>query len=216
MIKMSHSATGYHSATEAYGAEPKQLESDDRDVQAIDRDLEQSGERFGRRPDHLTVAQLGALQKLHLNLSHPSAQALRRRLKAYGVPTAILDAVDKLNCSTCAELSRPKSVRTANLKLSTEFNENVLLDEAEVILSDNSRLLVMIIIDDASSFRTIIPTKTVRSITCRESLKCFRRGRLAWAGPPKTLYYDAAKGHPPPAIAELGDKYNILMRPAPA
>ena len=68
------------------------------------------------------------------------------------MPTVVLDAVDKLNCSTCAELGRPKTVRAANLKLSTEFNENVLLDEAEVILSDNTRLLVMIIIDDASRF----------------------------------------------------------------
>ena len=148
----------------------------------------------------MTLAQWGALQKLHLNLSHPSAQALKRRLKSYGVPTVVLDAVDKLNCSTCAETSRPKSVRSANLKLSTEFNENVLLDEAEVILSDNTRLLVMIIIDDASSFRVIIPTKAVRNISGRESLKCFSRGWLAWAGPPKTLGYERRKGPHHPAL----------------
>ena len=135
---------------EAYGVKPKEFKSDDRDAEAIYRDLEQIGERFGPRPDGITLAQWGALQKLHLNLSHPSAQALKRRLKSYGVPTVVLDAVDKLNCSTRAELSRPKSVRAANLKLSTGFNEKVLLDEAEVILSDNTRLLVIIIMDDAS------------------------------------------------------------------
>ena len=107
-------------------------------------------------------------------------------------------------------------MRTANLQLSTELNENVLLDEAEVILSDNTRLLVMIIIDDASSFRVIIPTKAVRNISGRESLKCFSRGWLAWAGPPKVLGYDAAKGHITQPFAEIGDKHNMLMRPVPA
>ena len=56
------------------------------------------------------------------------------------------------------QLSRPTTVRSANLKLSTEFNENVLLDEAEVFLSDGTRLMVMVIVDDASSFRAFIPT----------------------------------------------------------
>ena len=77
----------------------------------------------------------------------------------------------------------------------TEFGQNVLLDEAEVILSDNTRLVVMVIIDDASSFRVIIPTRAVRSISGKESVKCFTRGWLSWAGPPDVLYYDAAKGH---------------------
>ena len=82
-----------------------------------------------------------------------------------------------------ARAIRPKAVRSANLKHSTEFNENVLLHEAEVILSDGTRMLVMIIIDDASSFRVIIPTKAVRNISGKGSLKCFSRGCLAWASP---------------------------------
>ena len=132
------------------------------------------------------------------------------------MPTVFLDAVDKLSCSTCAELSRPKTVRTANLNLSTAFNENVLLDEAEVILSDGTRMLVVLVIDDASGFRVIIPTKAVRNISGKATLKCISRAWLAWAGPSKTLYYDAAKGHITKAFAEIGDKYNMLMRPVPA
>ncbi|CAK0806425.1 unnamed protein product, partial [Prorocentrum cordatum] len=63
---------------------------------------------------------------LYLNLSHPSAHALKRRLKSYGVSQKVLDAVDKLDCVVCKELDRPNTTRSANLKLSTEFNENVL------------------------------------------------------------------------------------------
>ena len=81
---------------------------------------------------------------------------------------------------------------------------------------ESPRLMVMIIIGDASSFRVIIPTRAVRSISGKESLKCFSRGWLAWAGPAKKLYYDAAKGHITNAFAGIGDKYNMLMRPVPA
>ena len=128
----------------------------------------------------------------------------------------MLDAVDKLDCAVCKELGRPNTTRTARLKLSTELNENAFLDEAEVILSDKTRLMVMVILDDASSFRVIVPTTAVRSITGEGGLRCFAQGWLAWAGPPKVLYYDAAKGHITQRFVEIGEKYNILMRPVPA
>ena len=47
-------------------------------------------------------------------------------------------------------------------------------------------------------------------------MKCFSRGWLSWAGPPKMLGYDAAKGHITQSFAEIGDKHNMLMRPVPA
>ncbi|CAK0822266.1 unnamed protein product, partial [Prorocentrum cordatum] len=77
------------------------------------------------------IAKWGALGKLILNLSHPSAHAKKRRLKSYEVSQKVLDAVDKLDCVVCKELGRPNTTRSANLKLSTEFNGNVFLDEAE-------------------------------------------------------------------------------------
>eukprot|EP00959_Pyramimonas_sp_CCMP1952_P142285 2978317-Pyramimonas_sp.AAC.1 len=86
---------------------------------------------FGDKPSDITTAQWGALKKLHLNLSHPSAHALKRRLKPYEASQQVLDVVDKLDCGVCKELGRPTTVRGSNLKLSTQFNENVFLDEAE-------------------------------------------------------------------------------------
>ena len=85
VTKTSYPPTRNISVIEAYGVKPKKFKSDDRDAEAIYRDLKQSGERFGPKPDGVTLAQWGALQKLHLNLSHPSAQALKRRLRSYGV-----------------------------------------------------------------------------------------------------------------------------------
>ena len=80
VAKTSYPATRSISVIEAYGVKPKEFKSDDRDAEAIYHDLEQSGERFGPRPEGVTLAQWGALQKLHLNLSHSLAQALKRRL----------------------------------------------------------------------------------------------------------------------------------------
>eukprot|EP00959_Pyramimonas_sp_CCMP1952_P349290 7318396-Pyramimonas_sp.AAC.1 len=74
----------------------------------------------------------------------------------------------------------------------------------------------MVILDDASGFQVIIPTTAVRPITGEESLRCLSQGWLSWAGPPKVLYYDAAKGHITKRFAEIGEKYTILMRPVPA
>ncbi|CAK0806782.1 unnamed protein product [Prorocentrum cordatum] len=215
-VKEPKVQTSYPATAFAYGATPKEFKPDDRDADAVHRDLHEEGKGFGDKPPDITTAQWGALRKLHLNLSHPSAHALKRRLKSYGVSKEVLEAVDKLDCTVCKELGRPNTTRSANLKLSTEFNENVFLDEAEVILSDGTRLMVMVILDDASSFRVIVPTTAVRSITGEESLRCFSQGWLSWAGPPKVLYYDAAKGHITKRFAEIGDKYNILMRPVPA
>ncbi|CAK0803467.1 unnamed protein product [Prorocentrum cordatum] len=181
-----------------YGGQPKAFAPGDREADTAHRDLQHEGESFGDKPSDITTAQWGALKKLHLNLSHPSAHALKRRLKSYG------------------ELGRPTTVRSSNLKLSTEFNENAFLDEAEVTLADGARLMVMVILDDASGSRFIIPTTAVRSITGEESARCFSQGWLSWAGPPKVLHYDAATGRVAKRFAETGEKCTILMRPVPA
>ena len=121
----------------------------------------------------MTVAQWGVLRKLHLNLSHPTASALKRRLRLYEVPQRILDAVDKLECRICAEVKRPATIRSAAWIQSQEFNENVFLDEIEVVLSDMTRVVIMVILDDASSFRVFVPTKATRTITGVEARNCF-------------------------------------------
>ncbi|CAK0843715.1 unnamed protein product [Prorocentrum cordatum] len=190
--------TPFPATVRVYGSKPKTFESDNREADTAHRDLQHEGESFGDKPSDITAAQWGALKKLHINLSHSSARALKGRLKSYEACQQVLGSVDKLDCGVCKELGRPTTVRSSNLKLSTEFNENVFLDEAEVILADGTRLMVMVILDDASGFRTIIPTAAVRSITG------------------EVLYYDAAKGHITKRFAEIGEKCTILVRPVPA
>ena len=50
-----------------------------------------------------------------------------------------------------------------NSRPAAELHEQVLLGEAKVILSDDSRLTVTVTIDDASSFGVVVPTMAARS-----------------------------------------------------
>ncbi|CAK0854830.1 unnamed protein product [Prorocentrum cordatum] len=126
----------------------------------------------------------------------------------------VLDAEDKLGCVAGGKLGRPNAARTADLKLSTEFNEDVFLDETEKILSNKTR--VMVILDGVSSFRVTIPTAAVRPIAGAGSLRCFLQWWLSWACPPKVLRRGAAKGHVARRFAEIGDKHNTMMGLVPA
>ncbi|CAK0910519.1 unnamed protein product, partial [Prorocentrum cordatum] len=115
------------------GSRLKAFKPDDREADAVHRDLHRECESFGDKPSDITTAQWGALRKLHLNQSHPSARALKRLLKSYGVSQRVLDVVDKPECVVCKQLGRPNAAKSANLMLSTELSENVFLDEAEVL-----------------------------------------------------------------------------------
>ena len=69
---------------------------------------------IGVKPEGITMAQWGVLRKLHLNLGHPTAASLKRRLRTYGVSQHVLDAVDSIACRHCQELRRPATTRTRN------------------------------------------------------------------------------------------------------
>ena len=129
---------------------------------------------------------------------------------------AVLDAVDKLDCDVCKRIQRPKTIRDAALKRDIDFNEAVTIDEAEVVLSDGFRVMVLVVADEASGFRMIIPTKAVRSISGKEAKELFYRGWCSWAGCPETLVYDPAAGQLVSEFANPGDDNDITMRPVPA
>ena len=92
----------------------------------------------------------------------------------------------------------------------------MFLDEFEVELSDGTKVLSMMILDDASSFRVAIPTANFSSISGSESKRCLHQGWLLWAGAPQNLYYDMAKGHLASEFADQGDELSMVLRPIPA
>ena len=88
------------------------------------------------------------------------------------------------------------------------------MDEAEVTLSGGYRVMVLVLADEASGFRMIVPTKAARSISGKETKELFYRGWCSWAGPPDTLVFDPAQGHP---VAEFiaGEHNGTFMKPVP-
>jgi hypothetical protein len=113
-------------------------------------------------------------------------------------------------------VQRPASTRTSTLKHSKLFNEAVYLDEFEVALADEVRVLFLMILDDASSFRVVVPTDMKRSISGPKVRELFKATWSCWAGPPDTAIYDAAKGHLSDDFQLYGDENLTLMRPDPA
>ena len=124
---------------------------------------------MGRKPAKITHAQWGTLLKLHLNLAHPPASNLMARLRKYGATQAVIDAVKAIKCRACEETTLPPSSRSAAYRHCDQFNENLFIDEFQVTLPEGSRVLLLMMLDDASSFRVVVPTKAARTISGKEA-----------------------------------------------
>ena len=188
-----------------------------RDFEAVGGDRRpRADQRFGPKPEGISQAQWGALQMLHLRLTHPPTSTLVRLLRRWGVQQAIIDSVAHLDCDVCRQVQRPRIARAAAYKRSTEFNENVFIDEFEVTMVDGTRWLLLMILDDASGFRTVVPSTATASISGRETRALFDRAWGTWAGYPDVLHYDSHSGHLSEGFQTMGTDHAILMRPIPA
>ena len=127
-----------------------------------------------------------ALQKLHNNLGHPSAKELTRILKHSGASGLALQRVSALECSVCANQSRPTAPLPANATVVTEFNDKVGLDVKYVPgWKPRQKVPCVNVVDFATSMQVFVPlTRVETGETVREAL---RAHWVSWAGPPKTL-----------------------------
>ena len=71
-------------------------------------------------------------------------------------------------------------------------------------------------LDDASSYRVVMPTEGVANLGSSGARIAFGQGWLSWAGPPDQLHYDLSKGHIGEQFAELGELNATIMSPVPA
>ena len=103
-----------------------------------------------------------------------------------------------------------------HLPLRRSSTRMCLWDEFEVELSDGTKVLSMMILDDASSFKVAIPTSNFSSISGSESKRCLHQGWFLWQAIPQNLYYDMDKGHLASEFADQGDELSMVLRPIPA
>jgi hypothetical protein len=171
---------------------------------------------FGPKPKGVTVLQWGALKKLHRNMGHAPPSTLKRMLRRWGVGKRIIEAVDALQCSVCNQVKRHDYPGKSSHIHSTLFNENVFIDELEVQLSDGTSVLALMVLDDASSFRVVMPLSGKRTVTADRCKAAYTYGWLNWAGPPDTLHVDALKSHLADEFAGAVENTSTLLKVVPA
>ena len=118
------------------------LEDSDGDEELIedpgDADLDQplrsslahDGIRFEIPPGRkLSPEVKEGLKKAHCNLGHPSKKDLQRFLRLGGAKQEVVEAVDWMQCLSCAHSSKPKTHRASSIPpCSATFGDEVHLD----------------------------------------------------------------------------------------
>ena len=132
------------------------------------------------------------LKKAHCNLGHPSKADLQRFLKLGGAKQEVVEAVNWMQCMSCAHSAKPKSHRTASIPpCSITFGDEVHLDCICVHDSAAESHWYLSIVDRATSFHIL---ELLRDHTPFELNKAFDRAWSKWAGPPLRVCVDFEGG----------------------
>ena len=132
------------------------------------------------------------LKKAHCNLGHPSKKDLQRFLKLGGAKQEVVEAVEWMQCVSCAHSSRPKAHRTTNIPpCAITFGDEVHLDCICVRDSSMESHWYLSIIDRATSFHVL---ELLRDHSPLELNKAFDRAWSKWAGPPLQVTVDFEGG----------------------
>lgn len=96
------------------------------------------------------------LRKLHANLGHPSVADLQRFLRAAGVEQEMLDAVEWIRCSACAQSARPRVHRTTRVPpTDVQFNDQLLVDCCQLKDVNGKGFWFLCVLDRATMYHTI-------------------------------------------------------------
>ena len=171
---------------------------------------------YGPKPDMVTATQWQALQRLHEKLAHPSTSSLVRMLRRWKAQPNVLEAVALLRCAVCAELRRPNRSRQGIMKAAQYFNHIVGFDEFEVVLSDSHRQMLLMIIDEASSYAVVVPLESTRMPKFTEIEQMLARHWFTWAGVPTNLRFDPAGAHTSERMKEFCDQVGTTPLVSPA
>lgn len=98
------------------------------------------------------------VMKLRKNLGHPSTTELIRILRHSGASQPAIEAAKALECSVCANHTRPASALPANPPKNLAFNEQIGLDVKYLKgWRNNQNIPCLSIIDYGSSLQVVVP-----------------------------------------------------------
>ena len=110
----------------------------------------------------------------HVNLGHPSNDALARAIRLSGGSDDAIQAALKVRCSVCERLTEPSPVPAASLRRWTEFGQCVALDFFMFADISGENGLFLNMSDMASHYQVDFP------VADKNPLTVFYRFLLGW------------------------------------
>ena len=130
---------------------------------------------------------------------------MTRMLVRHGCMPLVIEASRQIQCTICLELSRRSTEPQASAHAgATQFRDVVLMDEFWVILTDNTSVCLIMLIDEASLLAVAVPLqRSTTSASAEEIIAALEMHWLPWAGPMRQSRCDPHKSHIAKAIVEF-------------
>ena len=140
---------------------------------------------------HARLAKRQELVKLHQKHYHMNMEQFKFRTKALHLPKSVYDQYQEIldSCGTCQKnKNAPSRSRTSGLR-SEIFGEMTFLDHCEITIPGDSKIVILVILDGAT---TLLTAQPVGSVGEQESIKCFRDYLENYQLQPKYVVADRA------------------------
>ena len=153
-----------------------------------------------------------AVAQLHVNLGHPSNDALARGIRLAGGTDAAIRTAMKLYCAVCNRLKEPSAIPAASLRKWKEFGECVAIDLFMLGDCGAESATFLNMVDMASRYQVVFPIADKNPITVFYG---FLMGWCMTLGIPANTRFDMG-GEFEAAFAEMAEQVGAKLLPTAA
>lgn len=126
--------------------------------------------------------------KVHKNMGHPSAAKLKAFCQQLGCQPEIVEALEDLRSSTCAETKGPELVKPSAIHPTLDFGDVVGMDGIKWTNSTGQQFSCYHFVDQGTTFHTAVSAPSHSSM---DAIRALTQGWISWAGPSGTLVVDS-------------------------
>ena len=152
------------------------------------------------------------LRRVHVNLGHPSNEALTRHLAQAGASGPALHGAKHLQCATCARTKPPHAPRPAKTFQPRMFNDRLQADIIYVKNVAKDVFTYLSLVDEATTYHVLEPLPDRSEDTV---IKAFTRGWFRYLGLPRELLVDAEGAFRSYGFENLAGQCGIRLRHVP-
>ena len=172
------------------------------DVEMKDRDGDVEMKDPSPQDDCESQELTKAVAQLHVNLGHPSNDALARGIRLAGGTDAAIRTAMKLYCAVCNRLKEPSAIPAASLRKWKEFGECVAIDLFMLGDCGAESATFLNMVDMASRYQVVFPIADKNPITVFYG---FLMGWCMTLGIPANTRFDVG-GEFEAAFAEMAEQ----------